>query len=382
MKKQLIFLLVLVQLSFFSYSQIPSLSEKAVFSILTVDVAQESHTLYGHTALRIQDPMAGFDVVYNYGMFDFRTPNFILKFIKGDLQYYAAVYPYADFEYAYRDENRSIYEQRLNLSSLEKNKLFEKLNHSVFSKSKYYTYKFIDRNCTTKVIDILNSTLEDKPIINTLHKEETYREVLYNYQTKQYWLNLGINIIFGHRPDEQAELLFLPLDLMKVLEVTQHNGKPLAEKPQTLYKTTAKDKPFSLLNSCIPLIIVLLIFVLLNKKGLNIIFFTLIGCFGIFFMIVNVYSLHREVTWNYNILLFNPFYLVLVYFFFKKQIQIASKVAFLCFISMGIYLVYMLNKPHLFLISPLFITNLVILLRFYKKNLAKKISYDNKTFFC
>ncbi|AMO21197.1 lipoprotein N-acyltransferase Lnb domain-containing protein [Flavobacterium columnare] len=371
MKKQIIFLLVLIQLSFFSYSQIPSLSEKAVFSILTVDVAQESHTLYGHTALRIQDLMTGFDVVYNYGMFDFRTPNFILKFTKGDLQYYAAVYPYADFEYAYREENRSIYEQRLNLSSFEKNKLFKELNKSVFSESKYYTYKFIDRNCTTKVIDIVNSSLKDKPIINTLHKEETYREVLYNYQTKQYWLNLGINMIFGHRPDEQAEVLFLPLDFMKVLEATQHNGKTLAEKPHILYKATAKNEPFSLLNSCIPLIILLLIFVLFNKKELNTIFFILMGCIGLFFLIVNIYSFHREVVWNYNMLLFNPFYLILVYFILKKQTQIASKVAFACLISMGIYVIYMLNKPHLFIISPLLITNLVLTLRFYEKNLTE-----------
>ncbi|RVU91839.1 DUF4105 domain-containing protein [Flavobacterium columnare] len=373
MNKKIILLLVFIQLSFFSYSQTISLSEQAVFSILTVDVAAESHTLYGHTALRVKDPITGIDVVYNYGMFDFGTPHFILKFTKGDLQYYAAVYSYADFEYNYREENRSIYEQILNLSINEKNKLFEALNKSVFSDNKYYTYKFIDRNCTTKVIDIVNSVLKNHPIVNTLHLKESYREVLYNYQSKQYWLNLGINIIFGHRPDEQANVLFLPLDLMKVLEKTKYNGKPLVKKTQTLYNaSTTLDKSFSFLNSCIPLIFILSLLIYINKKALNMIYWILMGSIGLFFIIVSLYSLHQEVLWNYNILLFNPLYLIITYFLLKKRVQTASKTAFICLICISCYLLYMLNKPHLFLMIPLVVTSFVLTFRVYNIHLQKK----------
>ena len=267
--------------------------------------------------LRVKDSVAGFDVVYNYGMFDFRTPNFLLKFTKGDLQYYASVYPYTDFEYSYREENRSIYEQKLNLTSNEKKELFQKLNQSVFTEEKFYTYKFIDRNCTTKVIDVINSVLKNKPIQNTLHQSESYREVLYNYQINQYWLNFGINIIFGQRPDEQAMVLFLPLDLMKVLEITKHNDKPLAEKSTNLYIAPKTEYKFSFWNSCYPMIIVLSLIALVNRKGLNIFYFVVLGLIGLFFITVSLYSLHKEVLWNYNILLFNPMYLVLVYFMLK-----------------------------------------------------------------
>jgi hypothetical protein len=45
-------------------------------------------TLFGHTAVRI-DTEHFIDLVYNYGAFDFNTPNFVAKFIKGDLQYFA-----------------------------------------------------------------------------------------------------------------------------------------------------------------------------------------------------------------------------------------------------------------------------------------------------
>lgn len=366
MIKKLLFVLILFQ-SIFSFSQVPNLSNQAVFSVLTVGVSKESHTLYGHTALRVKDAIAGFDVVYNYGMFDFRTPNFLLKFTKGDLQYYAAVYPYADFEYSYREENRSIYEQKLQLSVAEKQALFQKLNQSVFSEEKYYTYKFIDRNCTTKVIDVINSVLKDQPIKNTLHKNESYREVLYTYQKDQFWLNFGINIIFGHRPDEQAAVLFLPVDLMEVLKTVQHNGKALAEKPTDLFIATPMESKFSFWNSIYPLLIFLSIVVFLNKKWLTTGYFFLLGGIGLFFVAVNCYSLHREVLWNYNLLLFNPLYLVLAYFSIKNKTIWMKKMALICFLCLGTYLFYLLNKAHVIMMLPLIIATGILVGRLYFK---------------
>lgn len=370
MRKKLLFLLISLQ-SLIGWSQIPNLSDKAIFSVLTVGVAHESHTLYGHTALRVKDTINNFDVVYNYGMFDFRTPNFILKFTKGDLQYYAAVYPYADFEYSYQADNRSIYEQKLQLTLTEKQALFQKLNHSVFTEDKFYTYKFIDRNCTTKVIDVINSVLTDKPIQNNQHKNESYREVLYHYQENQYWLNLGINSIFGHRPDEQAGVLFLPLDLMKVLETAKHNGKPLSEKPTDLYVAFGAEKEFSFWNSAYPLIILLISIILLNKKRLNIFYFSLLGVVGLFFVAVNIYSLHREVLWNYNMLLFNPLYLILVYFLVRNNAIWIKKTALICFLCLGIYLFYMFNKVHLVMMLPLVIATGILLGRLYLNSTKK-----------
>ena len=73
------------------------LSENAQISVLTCDTGNELYSLFGHTAIRINDPANGIDVVFNYGMFDFRTPNFYLKFIKGDLQYFVSTSSFEDF---------------------------------------------------------------------------------------------------------------------------------------------------------------------------------------------------------------------------------------------------------------------------------------------
>lgn len=348
-------------------AQVPVLSDKAKFSILTVDVANESHTLYGHTALRVQDSISHFDVVYNYGMFDFRTENFLLKFTKGDLQYYAAVYPYADFEYSYQEENRSFYEQELLISTAEKQELFTKLNQSVFTEDRFYTYKFIDRNCTTKVIDIVNAVLSDHPIKNSLHKNESYREVLYPYQKNHYFLNLGINIIFGQRPDQQAATLFLPMDLKTVLEHTQHNGKALATKSKTIFKAVGIHQSFNFFDSIYFLALLLGIVVLVNKKAVNVFYFSMTGLMGVFFIVVSCYSLHREVLWNYNILLCNPLNLVLVYFILKNNTVWIQKTSLLLLLFLGSYAFYMLSKIHLVVVLPIIATSAIQLLRIYFK---------------
>lgn len=358
------------------FSQNISISENTRFSVLTVDVSNEIHTLYGHTALRVKDSISNFDVVFNYGMFDFKTPNFALKFVKGDLQYFAAVYPYQDFEYSYKLENRSFYEQELHLTLQQKQLLFDNLNKSVFTEDRFYTYKFIDRNCTTKVIDVINTVLKNKMITNNLHKNDSYRTVLYEYQKDHFYLNLGINIIFGHRPDEEASKLFLPLDFMSVLKTAQNDKTSLSNEPVVVFKAIPVKNEFSFLDSIYSLILVLLAFVLVNKKWLMMTYFSIFGLIGLFFSLVGLYSLHREVLWNYNILLFNPLFLVLVYALIKGKIDWVKKVSLLCLLLLLVYVLYMLNKAHFVMVSPIIVATAIQLIKLYfQKSLLSSIKH-------
>ena len=212
-KKLLFTLLVLV--SFNGFSQNLPLSEQAKVSILTCGTGPESYAMYGHTAIRIQDKVTGLDVVYNYGAFDFSTPNFIGRFIKGDLQYFITNESYIDFYYNYQAENRAIIEQELVLTPIQVKQLFEQLNASVYSDERFYTYKFIDRNCTTMVVDKINNTL-GKEYIQSATSDQSYRELLYPYMS-DFYMKLGIQIIFGTKVDEPASRLFLPYEFEKKL---------------------------------------------------------------------------------------------------------------------------------------------------------------------
>jgi len=175
------------------------LSEQAQISLLTCDPGTEVYSVFGHTALRVTDPGNGFDVVYNFGTFDFSTPNFYLKFIRGRLMYTLSRYNFSDFKIEYRMENRSIFEQKLNLSQEEKDRIFYLLEVHYLPENRYYLYDFFYINCTTKVLDLIDSALNDPEYFsqyNTL-QERTFRQNLAIYLEPIPWTMLGIDLLLG-----------------------------------------------------------------------------------------------------------------------------------------------------------------------------------------
>ena len=356
MKKKLLFLL-LILISVVGYSQNISVSENAKVSILTCGIGLESYAMYGHTGIRIHDDTNNLDVVYNYGAFDFSTPNFIEKFIKGDLQYFVTNGSYSDFYHNYHLENRGIIEQEINLNTKQINELFEQLNHSVYSDERFYTYKFIDRNCTTMVVDKINSTLGFE-YIKSNTSNVSYRELLYPYMSN-FYMKLGIQLIFGAKVDEPATRLFLPFEFKKAISVTKVNGSNLEQSNKTILEEKKTDLPLNWLNSIYSLIASLLLLVFLNKKWIIISYFIITGIIGIFFSLVGLYSFHEEVLWNYNILLFNPLLLIIAWYYWKgnrTKIVIFGKI---CICILLTYFLYMLNKIHLEIVWPF------IVLHFY-----------------
>ena len=349
MIKKLLFALLLL-ISFNGFSQNISLSNQAKVSILTCGTGPESYSMYGHTGIRIQDISQQIDVVYNYGAFDFSTPNFIGRFIKGDLQYFVTNESYIDFYYNYQAENREIIEQELVLSSAQINQLFQQLNASVYSEERFYTYKFIDRNCTTMVVDKINSTLRNEYIQLTT-SNKSYREILYPYMS-DFYMKLGIQLIFGTKVDEPATRLFLPYEFKKAISQTKVNGKSIEKSNETILVTRKTEIPFNWLNSVYSLISALLVLVILGKKWIKITYFIIAGLLGIFFSLVGLYSLHEEILWNYNILLFNPLLLVFTWYYWKNN---HAKIIFfgkICLVFLLAYLVYMLNKIHIEIVWP------------------------------
>ena len=130
--KKISFIILLSLTINYSFSQNIILSNQAQVSVLTCGTGNESYSLFGHTAVRVSDPKNFIDVVYNYGAFDFGTPNFVLKFIKGDLQYFAIAHSYTDFINDYIYEKRSVYQQELQISKELKQKLFELYQINLF----------------------------------------------------------------------------------------------------------------------------------------------------------------------------------------------------------------------------------------------------------
>lgn len=355
-----------------AFSQSLMLSDKATVSVFTCGKGDQLYSTFGHTAIRIRDGINNIDVVYNYGAFDFRTKHFYLKFVKGDLQYFMNVTTYEEFIYEYQYDDREVVEQTLNLSFFQKQQLFERLNVSYTSEDKFYTYKFIDKNCTTMVADKLNQALAKPVIQKTGDKSISYREVLYPYFEDYFWNKLGINIIFGYRTDEKAEQLFLPIELLRSLDNAKVNGKPLVVKKETLVKGNQPAAAFSFVNSIYFVALVLLALALTNNKTVFLSYLSVLGILGLFLSLVGLYSLHREVLWNYNVLLFNPLFVIVPFL----NANARKKLIIACAVLLGIYLILMLNKPHLMLMLPFMLANAYMLWRLYKKALLSPVKQN------
>lgn len=363
---QKIFFLLLLCINF-SFGQNLPLSEKAHVSIITCGLGNETYSYFGHTAIRIADPINNIDLVYNYGAFDFSTPNFVAKFAKGDLQYFVVVHPYNDFINEYNYEKRSVYEQELLIGKDQKQKIFDNLNSTLLSEDRYYTYKFIDKNCTSMVVDIINKSLNKIVISKKGDTDKTYRSILFPYFDGHFYEKLGTSIIFGRKVDQLGTKIFLPFELKNSLEKTTFENRPFVSKSKTILNFE-KETPTSWWNNIYSYIIILAFVVLVNQKAIDKIYLFILSLMGFFFVAVGFYSFHHELAMNYNIFLFSPLLLILIIFSVLNNKRWTYKFAVLHLALLVFYTLFIINKAHFLIVLPMIITSGVVLTRIAIRN--------------
>lgn len=104
---------------------------------MTCAPGQEVYSLYGHTAIRYNDKKKGIDIAINYGMFSFKAPFFILRFIFGLTDYEMGIIPFDAFCEEYRYENRSVTQQVLNLTAKEKKEIIKAIEKIIYLRTEY-----------------------------------------------------------------------------------------------------------------------------------------------------------------------------------------------------------------------------------------------------
>ena len=148
------------------------------------------------------------------------------------------------------------------------------------------------------------------------------------------------------------------------------SGKPLVIKKTTIVEGKDFKTPFSFFNSIYCVALLVLLIVISNKKQVFLTYLFILGLLGLFLSLVGCYSLHREVLWNYNVLLFNPLYLILPFLnriWFRKIILFSSSLLL-------VYFIVMISKPHLILMLPFIVSNAYILGKlYYKKKLLPSV---------
>lgn len=212
-------LIIALMLSFFSLTQSARGQEDSIkVSLMTCAPGTEIYALFGHTALRYEDTARGEDWVFNYGMFSFNTPHFIYRFVKGETDYELGVTPYSYFEGSYAMRGSSVYQQTLNLTMAEKQKLRRLLEENYQPENRVYRYNFFYDNCTTRARDIIEECIEGKVVYPDGKEGLSFRDIVHQYTKGHEWDELGIDMCLGSEADEPVDArkqMFAPFYMLE-----------------------------------------------------------------------------------------------------------------------------------------------------------------------
>ncbi|CAL2064355.1 DUF4105 domain-containing protein [Tenacibaculum sp. 190524A05c] len=333
MLKKYVLLLLLV--SQFNFAQTVQLSVYSEISIVTSGPGDNLYEKFGHTAIRVKDPVLNLDLLYNYGIFDFNDPNFYANFVRGFMKYKLARYP---FHYALKSaqqDERWVKQQVLNLNVKERNEFFQFLEQNVKPENASYFYDPFFDNCATRPRDITKSILKEKLNLNEgfITEDKSIRTLMNEKIHPNSWGSFGINIALGNRLDKIAsaeEYLYLPEYLYEAYEVSKiSNGESLIKKTETLLdfetKSVKADFPSPFLVFTILLIIVAIITYkdYKKKKQTKILDFILLfstGLVGALIVFLWFFTNHSTAPNNFNFLwAFAPNFVVSFFLLSKTQ---------------------------------------------------------------
>lgn len=314
-------------------------SDSVRVSLLTCAPGSEIYSLFGHTALRYENPTKGEDWVFNYGMFSFNTPNFVMRFVKGETDYQLGVIPFRYFEGEYAMRGSSVYQQELNLTSQEKENIIRLLEENYRPANRTYRYNYFYDNCTTRARDKVEQGIEGKVVYPKGVKECSFRQIVREYTDGHEWSAFGIDLCLGSEADEpidERKQMFSPFYMLAAARGAMiHRADtvvPLVKKETMVVEAELEDEPAFplspmacalLLLACTSLIVGWGIYKGRPCLAWNVLMFLLQGLGGCIVAFLFFFSLHPTVGSNWLLIMFNPLPLlylpVMIYRGIKRQ---------------------------------------------------------------
>lgn len=344
--KRLLLLWVLFSGSLMAQS--PILSDQAEISLITCGPGQnELYSAFGHSALRVKDPVNRIDLVFNYGTFDFDQPNFYLNFARGHLLYQLSVSHWSRFLHTYRREGRYVHEQVLNLDSLQVQAYFDFLIKNSQEENRNYYYDYFYDNCATRIKDALDASLPGGKLSFSgkayYQPPKTIRQLCDEYLAYQPWGDLGIDICLGLPMDRKADQeveMFLPDLLAEAFSEAQiiegAKAKPLVREKRVLLEQHALHEspiwqPFLAFGALLVVVVTFSLFAY-NQirviRFLDAMLYLISGALGIFLLALWLLTDHQAAAWNFNLLIFLPTNLGVVLALFKGRLKSWQKAYF------------------------------------------------------
>ena len=288
-----------------------------VISLLTCSPGQEIYELYGHTALRVRSERAHWDVIFNYGAFDFTAPHFAWRFVLGQTDYMLIPEPLALFLKQYADRGSEVVEQELNLKPQEATRLAKALIEQSRPENRSYRYNIFRSNCTTLARDKIESCIDGKVMYPVHARRKSFRKILHEYTENHLWVRAGSDMLLGADVDTlitEREEMFAPLYMMHyadsaMIDAGRRNFRPLVSERRILLtadegrQKAAADKQFTMPVSPGTLGWIILV------AGLLLAAFELKRrriCWPVDAVFMALFSAHPGVSSNWLVWIFNP----------------------------------------------------------------------------
>ncbi|SHN09535.1 DUF4105 domain-containing protein [Polaribacter sp. KT 15] len=327
----------------FKINHAQKLSTFSEISIVTAGPGKELYEKFGHSAIRIKDPSLNLDVIYNYGIFDFDKPNFLLNFAHGKMYYLLAKYDFVYFFNSYMKDKRWLKQQVLNLNTLEKQQVFLYLEKNALKENATYLYDPFFNNCASKLKDISLEVLKDNLILesNEIENNKTLRQLMNNEITWNTWGNFGINLIAGTILDKERNQIaytYLPDYLYKTSKNAKikRNGRivDFVKREDVLlnYKEIQNNNfivsPIFIFSALLIIVLFITVKNIKNNKRskvLDFLIFFITGLIGLILTYLWLFSSHTTAPNNFNVLwAFIP-NIIIAFLLLRKSVKLWVK---------------------------------------------------------
>uniref|UniRef100_UPI0038B4C3E1 lipoprotein N-acyltransferase Lnb domain-containing protein n=1 Tax=Tenacibaculum crassostreae TaxID=502683 RepID=UPI0038B4C3E1 len=321
-KKHILLLLSLltVNILFSQNANTVSLSKFSQISVITSGPGEALYEKFGHSAIRVKDPVLQLDLIYNYGIFDFDDPMFIINFTKGFMKYKLARYPFYLSLKSSQEDKRWVKEQILNLTQDQKNEFFSFLETNAQPENASYFYDPFFDNCATRPRDIIQKIVGDNLVFKDdfITEDLSIRQLMNKEINPNTWGSFGINIALGSKLDKIAapkEYLYLPDYVFEALNTSKiiknGNEEDLVLKTNILLDFEEKKSKSDVFSPFLAMLLLLFLGLFITyrdfknakrTKWFDFILFFGTGILGLLIVFLWFFTNHSTAPNNFNFL--------------------------------------------------------------------------------
>lgn len=216
--------------------------------VLTMQPGEIFFERFGHNAILVDDPVTGTRTSYNFGFFNPEEPDFIARFVRGDMRYQLVALPLRDDLAYYREVGRGASLQWLDLEPAVADELAMTLAENAQPENAHYSYDYFLDNCSTRVRDALDQAL-DGALARQMggSRGDTFRSEATRLAKPDFWMWLGFDLGLARAADQRLSNWgdgFVPMRLAASLRHSYNSaGDPLVAEELELLPHQLDPEP-------------------------------------------------------------------------------------------------------------------------------------------